>query len=298
MVTQERERRRGVLCMIIAGLTWGASGTISRFAPPQALAAPLTLAWVRVFLGGLMLCLGALAAGKRTAFLRQKEALAGGVCCALNQIGFFMSMDVVGVALGTMIVIGSSIVMAGIFGIFTGERPTLLWWTAALCGITGSCLAASAGSVTEFRLDGLLLGLLGGFGYACIGFCLRALGKKGFSPLESNGAALFFGSLLLLPLALRADLGWLLTPRGAVSALALGFIPTAVPYFFFVAALTRITVGQSYAVGLLEPLTAALLGIFLLGERIASTQALGMALELLCMVLAAWDATRNAVVRR
>jgi len=289
----ERERRRGVLCMIAAGLAWGTSGTISRYAPPAALSSPLALAWARVFLGGALLSLGALLSGHCTVFLRQKEAFAAGMCCSLNQIGFFMAMDSVGVALGTMIVIGSSIVMAGLLGVFTGERPTTLWWCAAALGIAGSGLAAYSGTVETFRLNGLLWGLLGGLGYSCLGFCLRALGKKGQSPLESNGMALLYGSLFLLPAALQSGLSWLTSTHGATAALALGFFPTAVPYFFFAAALTRITVGQSYAVGLLEPLTAALLGIFLLGEHVIPVQALGMGLELLCMILAAWDATRN-----
>ena len=55
-------------------------------------------------------------------------------------------------------------------------------------------------------------------------------------------------------------------------------------------ALARITVGQSYTIGLLEPLTAGLLGLFFLGETVTAVQAAGMALEFACMALAGWDA--------
>ena len=289
-----QERQNGVIFMIIAGLTWGTSGTISRFAPAAALAQPLTLGCVRVGLGGAMLCLLSLVRSRSAGFLWSRDAVLAGACCCLNQIGFFMAMDSVGVALGTMIVIGSSIVMAGLFGALLGERPSRLWWTAAALGIAGSVLAASGDAGTSFRLDGLLFGLLGGLGYASIGVFLKRLGERGYSPTESNGAALLYGALLLLPLALRGGFGWIASARGAASALALGFFATAVPYFFFAAALARISVAQSYAISLLEPVTAALLGVFLLGERLSGAQTLGMALEFACMVLSSWDAVRRA----
>ena len=287
------EKRLGVLLMIIAGLTWGTSGTISRFAPAAALAAPLSLGCVRVGLGGLMLCLLSVVRGRGARFLLSRDALLGGMCCCANQIGFFMAMDAIGVALGTMIVIGSSIVMAGLFGVVMGERPSRRWWCAAALGIAGSVLAASGSSGAGFRLDGLLFGLLGGLGYASIGVFLKRLGLRGFTPSESNGAALLYGGLLLLPLALRGDLGWIASARGLTSALALGFFPTAVPYFCFAAALTRISVAQSYAISLLEPVTAALLGVFLLGERLSAVQMLGMELEFACTILSSWDAVRR-----
>ncbi|MBP3752391.1 MAG: EamA family transporter, partial [Pyramidobacter sp.] len=107
----QTERTRGVLFMIVAGLTWGCSGTISRFAPASALASPLSLGCARVGLGGAMLCLLSLALRRNARFVLKRDALCAGVCCCANQIGFFMAMDSVGVALGTMIVIGSSIVM-------------------------------------------------------------------------------------------------------------------------------------------------------------------------------------------
>lgn len=50
---------------------------------------------------------------------------------------------------------------------------------------------------------------------------------------------------------------------------------------------------QVYTIGLVEPLTAALLGIALLGERMAGGQASGMACQFLCMALTGWDVMRR-----
>lgn len=261
--------------MLMAGLFWGGSGTISRFAPAAALDQPLALAWTRMFFGGVMLGAAALAVRRRGVFLAARAAFLAGICTAMNQTGFFMSMDVLGVALSTMLVIGSSLVMAGVLGCFLGEAPSRLWWFAALLGIAGSCLAAAPGSAgAPFQLKGLLWGFLGGLGYALLGLNLKLLGRRGLGPLESNGAALLWGAALMLPLLWKSDMSWLATARGMASALALA----------------RITVGQSYTIGLLEPLTAGLLGLFFLGETVTAVQAAGMALEFACMALAGWDA--------
>ena len=265
----------GIGAMLAAGLFWGGSGTISRFAPAAALDQPLALAWTRLFFGGVMLGAAALAVRRRGVFLAARAAFLAGICTAMNQTGFFMSMDVLGVALSTMLVIGSSLVMAGVLGCFLGEAPSRLWWFAALLGIAGSCLAAAPGSAgAPFQLKGLLWGFLGGLGYALLGLNLKLLGRRGLGPLESNGAALLWGAALMLPLLWKSDMSWLATGRGMASALALA----------------RITVGQSYTIGLLEPLTAGLLGLFFLGETVTAVQAAGMALEFACMALAGWDA--------
>ena len=360
-----QEKQNGVLFMIVAGLTLGTSGTISRFAPAAALASPLTLACVRMGLGGVLLCLLSLARTRNLDFLRSRSAILASICVCLNQSGFFMAMDSLGVALGTMLVNSSSIGMAGLFGIFLDERPSRLWWTAATLGIAGCVLAACRDAVagflcclmaalgcasivilrrmtwTElaakkrvsilgmvfpqskkqsvltpeqlipiigivgvvllsyldvfvvFRLNGLLFSLLGGLGYADLDMISKHLDEHSYSPIESYGAAMFYGALLLLPLVLFGNSSWLTTTRGIVSALALGFFPTALPVFFFTAALTRISLTQTYAISLLESVTAALLGMFLLSERLSGVQTVGMTLAFACIVLSNWDAVRK-----
>ncbi|WP_321823300.1 DMT family transporter [Pyramidobacter piscolens] len=81
--------------------------------------------------------------------------------------------------------------------------------------------------------------------------------------------------------------------RKLAPMLALCLFSSAVPYGFFAVVLARLDVGQVYTIGLVEPLTAALLGIALLGERMAGGQASGMACQFLCMALTGWDVMRR-----
>jgi len=65
-----------------------------------------------------------------------------------------------------------------------------------------------------------------------------------------------------------APLGWLATPRGALVALHLGLLATAAAYALLAAGLRRVTVATAATMSLAEPLTAAALGVALLGERL------------------------------
>ena len=288
------EHKKGVAIMLLAGVCWGTSGTLSRLAPQGT--APIALAWTRLFCGGLFTLCAALLLSKRTFSLKSPLILLSGVLTAANQICFFAAMDHLGVALGTMLVIGSSVIMAGILGCFTGERPSGLWWFAAAIGIIGSCFAAASSSGSSLSLDlpGLLFGLGGGLAYAGLGVTFKLMDSQGFSATWRNAVALSGGALLLLPLPLFVTpMRWLMSSAGVLSALSIGMVATAIPYCLFAAALSRISVGQAYTISLAEPLTAGLLGLFLLGESLSLWGALGMALQFSSMVLTGWEATRK-----
>jgi DME family drug/metabolite transporter len=74
--------------------------------------------------------------------------------------------------------------------------------------------------------------------------------------------------------------GWLLAPGGAALALFLGIVPTAVAYVLFARGLERLSAAETATLTLAEPLTAALLGLVILSERLSPSAALGAALVL------------------
>lgn len=281
------ERNIGIITMFLAGALWGTSGTISRFLPVGA--TPLTTAWTRSAISGLLLCLIVLRHGRFATVMRSRYALLTGLCVTVNQLGFFLSLDRLGVALSTMLVIASSLIMEGLLDCFFGQRPSQLWWCAAAIGVVGTALIATGGPGASFNLPGLIFGLTGGFGYSLVGIGLKRLRLQGFDGLECNAAAMLYAAAAMFPFA-ASKLAWLATPEAIVPALALGAVSMAIPYCLFTVALIRISVSQAYAIGLMEPLTAGVLGLCLLGERISVPAAFGMGALAICMAMSAVDA--------
>ncbi|MFZ0544216.1 MAG: EamA family transporter, partial [Candidatus Promineifilaceae bacterium] len=99
-------------------------------------------------------------------------------------------------------------------------------------------------------------------------------------------AVLFFlGAVLLLPILLVSDLSWVLTSNGLLVALHLGLIATALAYILFTRGLQGVPVSSAVTLSLAEPLTAALLGIFLLKEELSGATVLGICFILVGLFL-------------
>ena len=103
-------------------------------------------------------------------------------------------------------------------------------------------------------------------------------------------AVLFsMGALILAPILFVGDLTWLETGSGLLAALHLGLAATALAYILFTRGLERVPVASAVTLSLAEPVTASLLGVFLLGERLGGSGIIGICLILagfLLMILA------------
>ena len=74
------------------------------------------------------------------------------------------------------------------------------------------------------------------------------------------------GALLLSPVLFNCDLDWLLQPRSIAVILHLGLATMALSYWLFARGLQTVQVATAVTLSLAEPMTAALLGIVVLGE--------------------------------
>ena len=74
--------------------------------------------------------------------------------------------------------------------------------------------------------------------------------------------------LLIFPLYFTADFSWLATPMGLGIALYLGLVTSALTHIIFAYGLQIVSVHNAATLTLAEPLTAALLGILVVGEQL------------------------------
>jgi DME family drug/metabolite transporter len=90
-------------------------------------------------------------------------------------------------------------------------------------------------------------------------------------------ASLFTGGAVLLsPVLVLGDTAWLATPGGAAMALWLGAVPTAIAYILFASGLRHLPANEVATLTLAEPVTAAILGAVVLGERPGATAITGL----------------------
>jgi drug/metabolite transporter, DME family len=139
--------------------------------------------------------------------------------------------------------------------------------------------------------------LLAGGGYAAYTVIAKRLLRLGHDPVGVMAASFGLGAVLLLPVLAITGAGWLAQPGGAALAIFLGVVPTALAYLVFARGLRRLSGAETATLTLAEPLTAALLGVIVLSERMSAPAALGGALILSgLLVLAAPEVRKPATV--
>lgn len=265
-----------MLLILAAAMLWGTTGTSQALAPAGV--NPATLGALRAATGGAVLMAIALWRGsfRQTATWPVPATAVSALFVAAYQLTFFAAVATTGVAVGTMVAIGSSPIAAGILGYFVRkERLGGRWLAATLLAVTGCSLLALGGGGVRVSLFGIILALAAGFSYAAYTVSMRNLLD---SIREDAAIAVVFSlaALLLLPLLFFYDAGWALQWRGIAVILHLGIFSTAVSYILFAKGLKRVKIGTAATLSLAEPLTAALLGVMLLGERLANGQIAGI----------------------
>lgn len=281
-------RLPGVLLIVVAAMLWGSTGTAQELGAPSA--SPLSVGSVRLVIGALALCVIAGTTGgfRRSTAIPARPAIAMALGVALYQVSFFAAVRRAGVALGTVVAIGSGPPLTGLLvWSLTRRRPGRRWALSTVVGILGVGLISSPGSAD---IVGVLLALCAGAAYAAYAVAAERL----IADMSARGAmALGFagGAVLLLPLVFVTDVSWIRTTGGAAAALWLGLAATAVAYLLFGAGLRSTPVTTAATLSLAEPATAFVLGVWILGERPSSP---GWAGALLVLAALAWMSRPDA----
>lgn len=291
MLVQRAAQPGGAWLVLAAAVLWGTTGTSQALAPDGA--QPFAIGAVRLVLGAIGLLFYAMLRRSITNPLRWPigATLMAGASMAAYQLFFFAGVARAGVAVGTIVGIGSSPILAGILGfLLRDERPGKVWGAATALAIIGCSLLIGAGSgylqVESSAVDalGVLLAIAAGGAYAL--FTVASKGLLETRPPEAvMGVVFALGALLLTPLLFVADLHWLSVPGGALVALHLGLVTVVVAYSLFARGLNHVPAATAVTLTLAEPATAGLLGIFLLGESLTASGLIGIGFIFLGLAL-------------
>ncbi len=278
MESNKRKQIFGALLVVSGAAFWGTSGTAQALGPEEAI--PLTVASLRMIFGGFLLFL--IVVTRRFIKLDRpswpvKPLIVSVIGMTAFQPFFFTGVSLTGVAIGTIIIMGSAPVISGILSyIFLKEKLNSVWYVSTFFAIVGCVLLLISGEEkTAADPLGVIFSLIAGFA-----FSVYILGSKALlyhQPPEAVNAVVFVGgAVFLLPIAFLYPIDWIFEPSGYLMIFYLGAFSTVLGYLLFSSGLTRVPASTSVTLTLAEPLTAALLGFFLLGEQITSVNFLGI----------------------
>lgn len=186
-------------------------------------------------------------------------------------------------------------------GLTRDERLTGGRFAGVMVGLAGVAVMIGGAALQSFGVGVLAqIAVLGAaVSYAFAGVFGRRFKTLGVPPLSVAAGQVTASSLMLLPVALLVDRPWTLAvPSAAAIAalLALALVSTAFAYILFFRLLASAGATNVSLVTFLIPVSAVLLGIAFLGERLAPKHVLGMAL--IGLGLALIDGRVIAALRR
>lgn len=286
-----------VFTVLLSGMLLGTAGTAVALAPDEASVTSLGVA--RVAIGGVtLIALAPLFGGSRRriiALIRKPGVWVMAISTAGFQPLFFGATTRTGVALSTVLTIGTMPLFTGLISrLLLREKLTQVWIAATSLAVTGLVLRSWDQLET---IDPLGIAMAIGAGL-CTGFYVNGAKyelNRGGHAVELPAMAYTLSAILLIPLLIGDNLSWIASTDGILTALYLGFITMALANTLQVVGLQRLSPGPTATLLLADPLTATILGVFILNESITAIAVVGLILVSVALV---WQGVAQSRVNR
>ena len=271
-----------VLLVLASAVCFGTTGTAQAYGPEAATSSSVGL--MRIVVGGALL--GAVAwwtarrgpAGRgrpvTVSALRRRwpTVLVGGAAVLAYQPTFFLGARSNGVAVAAAVTLGAAPVITGVleWGL-TRRRPTRAWCAGTSAAVVGVVLLSGVldGATRDVSASGLAGSLGAAASYAVYTVATKRLLDDGWSPTTAVGSVFATAAALGAPLLTLVDLSWTRTASGVAMVAWLAVVTVALAYVLFGRGLRTLSASTVATLTLAEPLTACVLGMVLLDERLS-----------------------------
>jgi DME family drug/metabolite transporter len=247
------------------------TGTAQQLGPDSS--SPLGVAAIRFFIGSIVLFIIAFLRPSRNP-ISQQQPLATWVWVAtafgqaLYGAAFFSAVRSTGVAVGTVVALGSAPLITGaITAFFSRKAPSRSWLGTTTFAIIGMSLIVVSGKESQVTVSGVALALCAGLGYALFALGSKTILSSGVSSELAMAKVFGVASLMLAPTLFFVDYKWLLHGDAIVMVVWLGVVTLALAYWSYATGLRQLEPSQTTMITLVEPVVATLLGAVVLSER-------------------------------
>jgi drug/metabolite transporter, DME family len=288
--------------VLAAAVLWGTTGTAAALAPDVG---ALAVGAAAMGIGGLLQALAAARVIRRhrVGLWRRRGLLLGSAAAvAVYPLAFYSSMRLAGVAVGTVVSIGSAPLAAAAIEWVTDRRPVTRRWAAgAVAALAGVLVLAAArgghGDPGAGPALGIALGLVAGVTYALYSWGAARAMRGGLPPRPVMGTVFGLGGVLLLPVLLTTGAPILDDARNLAAVSYLAVVPMFLGYVLFGRGLAAVGATTATTLSLLEPAVAAAIAVVVLHERLPVAGWAGMVVLLAGLVVLSTEARSSPVGR-
>jgi drug/metabolite transporter, DME family len=278
----------GSVCVLAAAMLWGTTGTAAALAPGVG---SLAVGAAAMGIGGLLQAAAALRGirAHRIGLAAQWKVLTmSALATAIYPLAFYSSMRLAGVAVGTVVSIGSAPAASAVIERIADKQGLSRRWAfGAAVGVGGVLLLAAArtggehngvAAVGTHPVTGILLGLLAGLTYALYSWGAARMMRPGLPPRPVMGAIFGIAAIPLLPILILTGAPIIADAQNLAAVAYLAVVPMFLGYLLFGKGLAAVSASTATTLTLLESAVAALMAVMVLHEHLPILGWLGMAL--------------------
>jgi len=277
-------RALGISAVALGTILWGTVGPVVKLFP-EGTAFQYSL--VRNLTGTTALWIMVLFSKNKRRYTKQDivPILVAGTGAALFFPLYIKAFELTGVGVAAVVSIGVAPIFVGLIAwIALKQPPGRQWAYGTLIAVTGVVALNWPSGDSTVNVLGIGFALAAAFGYS-----LQATGMGMIStrhtPYQCVAPMFTIGTIFQAPLSYGKDFTFLHDPVLLLGALYGGIVTVALAYAFFIFGIARIGAATAVTVGLMEPLTASILGVALLGETVSAIGILGSVLILAGLVV-------------
>jgi DME family drug/metabolite transporter len=284
---------RSRLLVLFAAICFATTGTSRALGPDNATS--LGVAAIRF-------AVGAIALFAITAFVRKPDVttvsqplyiwVVAGFGQAMYGATFFAAVHETGVAVGTVVALGSAPILTGVLSaMLFRSLPTRTWIQATTIAIAGMSLIVLSGKNTTVSAIGILYALGAGFGYALFALASKRIVESGVASDVAMARVFGIAAVMLGPTLFFVNIDWVITTGGISLGLWLGIVTVALAYWAYASGLARLEPRETTMITLAEPVVATVLGALVLDERPAALAWMGIVVVIVAL---AYESLNNS----
>ena len=263
---------RSRLLVLFAAICFATTGTSRALGPDSATS--LGVAAIRFIVGALALFV-------ITAFARRPLIttvslplyiwIIAGFGQAMYGATFFAAVHETGVAVGTVVALGSAPILTGVLSaLLFRSLPSRRWMLATEIAIAGMSLIVTSGKDRNISAIGIVYALGAGLGYALFALASKRIVESGVASDKAMARVFGIAAVMLFPTLLFVNTDWIFTTGGVSLGLWLGVVTVALAYWAYASGLRNLEPRETTMITLAEPVVATILGAAVLDERPAA----------------------------
>jgi drug/metabolite transporter (DMT)-like permease len=291
---------KGYLCVMAAALLWASNGTIGK-ALFNAGMSPLILVQTRVVLSAVILVTILFFWRPSLLKIRLRDIghlfLFGGVFMALMQLSYFFAISKIQVAAAILLQYLAPVLVACYSMLFWHERVTFQKVLALVLSVAGCYLVVGGYNLSLLTMNraGIMWALLSAIAFASTTL-LSEKGMHQYNPRTVLVYGFLFSAVSLnivhRPLSVLSQ-SYTLTQWASI--LYIVVFGTLIPFGLYLAGVNHIRSTRAIITATLEPIAAAFMAFFLLGESLSSFQIAGGLSVIIAIVLLQWEREHDSL---